>query len=57
MANFNYYDGNFIDSRHYNDIIKQIMTDPSGNRKIRLALGIQSGLKTVDYYPRLRLGQ
>ena len=30
------------------------MTDPSANRKIHLALGIQSGLKAVDYYPRLR---
>ena len=30
------------------------MTDPSANRKIHLALGIQSGLETVDYYPRLR---
>ena len=27
------------------------MTDPSANRKIHLALGSQSGLETVDYYP------
>ena len=25
------------------------MTDPSANRKIHLALGIQSGLETADY--------
>ena len=30
------------------------MTDHEGNRKIHLTLGIQSGLKAVDYYPRLR---
>ena len=28
------------------------MTDLSANRKIHLALGIQSGLETVDYSPR-----
>ena len=33
------------------------MTDPSANRKIHLALRIQSGLETVDYYPPLRLRQ
>ena len=33
----------------YNDLIKQIMTDPSANRKIHLALGIQSGLEKLDY--------
>ena len=32
------------------------MTDPSANRKIPLALGIQSGLETVDYYPGFALG-
>ena len=33
------------------------MTDPSAKRKIHLARGIQSGLKTVEYYPRLCFGQ
>ena len=33
------------------------MTYPLANRKVHIALGIQSGLETVDYYPLLRLGQ
>ena len=33
------------------------MTYASAKRKLHLALGIQSGLAKVDYYPRLRLGQ
>ena len=32
------------------------MTDPWAKRKIHLVLGIQSGLETVDYYPRLGSG-
>ena len=47
----------YISQKAYNDIIKQIMTDPSGIMENYLALGIQSGLKTGDYYPRLRLEQ
>ena len=31
------------------------MTEPSANRKIHFALGIQSGMEKVDYYPWLRL--
>ena len=37
----------FYSQYAYNDIIKQIMTDPSANRKIHLALGIQSGLEKL----------